>query len=88
MEADKAVAEAKLSVGEGAALSASDAFDQALDLLLPVRQQVNQGSLDYPDTRHRLRQAEAMVAQLPGASKLRAELMKVIGSLRKSVPGG
>ena len=88
MEADKAVAEVRRAAGEGAALSASEAFDQALDLLLPVRQQVNQGAIDYPDARHRLRQAEAMIAQLPAASKLRAELTKVIESLRKSVPGG
>lgn len=88
MEADKAVAAAKRAAGEGAALSVSEAFDRALELLLPVRQQVNQGMVDYPDARQRLRQAEAMIAQLPNASELRTELTKVVGSLRKSVPGG
>ncbi len=88
MEADKAVAAAKRAVGDGTALSTSEVFDQALDLLSPVRQQINQGLVDYADARQRLRQAEAMVAQLPSASELRAELTKVIGSLRKSVPGG
>lgn len=88
IEADKAVAAAKRAVGEGAALSASDIFDQALDLLLPVRQQVNQGLVDFPDARQRLRQAEAMVTQLPNASDLRAELTEVIEDLRKSIPGG
>jgi len=88
MEADQAVAAAKRAAGESTALSASEAFDRALELLLPVRQQVNQGLVDYPDARQRLRQAEALIAQLPNASELRTELTKVVGSLRKSVPGG
>ena len=88
MEADKAIAAARRGAGEGAALSASDVFDQALDLLLPVRQQVNQGLVDYPDARQRLSRAEVMIAQLPSASELRAELTQVVASLRKSVPGG
>jgi len=88
MEADNAVAAAKRAAGEGTTLSASEAFDRALELLLPVRQQINQGLVDYPDARQRLRQAEAMIALLPNASELRTELTKVVGSLRKSVPGG
>lgn len=88
MESDEAVAAARRATGESTAPSASEAFDRALELLLPVRQQINQGLVDYPDARQRLRQAEAMVAQLPTSSELRTELTKVIGSLRKSVPGG
>lgn len=88
MEAGAAVAAARRAGREDAALSASEVFDQVLDLLLPVRQQVNQGLIDYPDARQRLRQAEAIVAQLPGASALRVELTTVIASLRKSIPGG
>lgn len=88
MEADKAVAAARRAAGEATVLSASEVFDRALELLLPVRQQINQGLVDYPDARQRLRQAEAMIALLPNASELRTELTKVVGSLRKSVPGG
>lgn len=88
MEADQAVAAARRAAGESTILSASEVFDRALELLLPVRQQINLGLVDYPDARQRLRQAEAMIAQLPNASELRAELTKVVGSLRKSVPGG
>jgi hypothetical protein len=88
IEADQAVAAARRGAGEGAVLSASDVFDQALDLLLPVRQQVDQGFVDFPDARRRLRQAEAMVAQLPNASELHAELMRVITGLHKAVPAG
>lgn len=88
MEADKAVAAAARAVGDPQPLPASQVFDEALNLLLPVRQQVNQGLVDFPEARRRLAQAEAMVARLPSNSGLRAELARVIESLRKSVPAG
>jgi hypothetical protein len=88
MEADKAILAAARAVGEPQPLPASEVFDEALNLLLPVRQQVNQGLVDFPDARRRLSQAEAMIARLPSNSGLRAELARVIAGLRKSVPSG
>jgi hypothetical protein len=88
LEADNAVAAAARGVGEPQPLPASQVFDEALNLLLPVRQQVNQGLVDFPDARRRLSQAEAMIARLPSNSSLRAELQRVIEGLRKSVPAG
>jgi hypothetical protein len=88
MEADKAVAAAARGVGDPSPMAASEVFDEALNLLLPVRQQVNQGLVDYADARRRLAQAEAMIARLPSNSSLRAELTRVVEGLRKSVPTG
>ena len=89
LEADAAVASAKGFTSTGAnPSSASEVFDRALVTLLPVRQQVNQGQVDFPNARRRMSEAEAMVAQLPSESELRAELTRVIADLRKSVPGG
>jgi hypothetical protein len=89
LEADAAVAAAKgFASATASPASASAVFDQALATLLPVRQQVNQGQVDFPDARRRMSEAEAMVAQLPSDSELRAELTRVIADLRKSVPGG
>lgn len=88
MEADKAVAAAARAAGDPQPLPASQVFDEALNLLLPVRQQVNQGLVDFPEARRRLSQAEAMIARLPSNSSLRAELARVIDNLRKSVPAG
>ena len=65
IEADKAVAAAARAVGDASPLAASAVFDEALNLLLPVRQQVNQGLVDFPEARRRLAQAEAMIARLP-----------------------
>ncbi len=88
MEADKAVAAAARAVGDPQPLPASQVFDEALNLLLPVRQQVNQGLIDFPEARRRLAQAEAMIARLPSNSGLRAELARVIDGLRKTIPAG
>lgn len=88
IEADRAVAAVHRSSGEGATVTASDAFDQAIDWLLPVRQQVGQGLIDFADARRRLQRAEAMIGQLPAGSALRAELAAVIADLRRSVPAG
>ncbi len=88
IEADRAVAAVHRSSGEGAAVTASAAFDQAIDWLLPVRQQVGQGLIDFADARRRLQRAEAMIGQLPAGSALRAELAAVIADLRRSVPAG
>jgi hypothetical protein len=88
IEADAAVA---LTSGAGASASgapASGSFDQAIALLLPVRQQVQQGSIDFPDARRRLRDAETMIVQLPTESLLRAELVRVVADLRRAVPAG
>jgi hypothetical protein len=88
LEADNAVAAAARAAGEAQPLPASQVFDEALSLLLPVRQQVNQGLVDFPDARRRLSQAEAMIARLPSNSTLRAELQRVVEGLRKSIPAG
>lgn len=88
IEADRAVAMAKGTGNSSPAPSASAAFDHALETLLPVRHQVNQGSIDFPDARRRLRDAEALIAQLPTESSLRAELTRIVADLRRSVPGG
>lgn len=75
-------------VSAGTLLTPSEIFDQALDLLLPVRQQVSAGAVDYVDARSRLRAAEGLLSQLPENSGLRHDLETVIADLRKHVPTG
>ena len=53
------------------ALTPSEIFDQALELLLPVRQQVNQGAVDFNFARKQLADGEQLLTQLPDASQLR-----------------
>ncbi|MCU0500257.1 MAG: hypothetical protein MUC51_00565 [Anaerolineae bacterium] len=73
--------------GAAAALaSASEIYDAALDLLLPVRQQINQDAVDYADARERLRQANELLQNLPDGSRLYADLKAVIADLSRSVP--
>lgn len=74
--------------GDASFLTASEVFDQALELLLPIRKQVNAGAVDFADARNRLRSAEALLGQLPGGSSLRQDLQAVIADLRRSVPAG
>ncbi|MCX7707314.1 MAG: hypothetical protein N2204_04835 [Anaerolineae bacterium] len=91
MEASQAIAagmRATKGVGTGTLLSPSEIFDQALALLLPVRQQVSAGAVDYVDARSRLRDAEGLLNQLPEGSGLRRDLETVIADLRKHVPTG
>ena len=66
--------------------SASDIYDAALNLLLPVRQQINQDAVDYADARERLRQANGLLRSLPDGSRLNADLQAVIADLSRSVP--
>ncbi len=73
--------------GQPDVLSPSEIFDQALTLLLPVRQQVGQGAIDFGDARERLRQATELLADLPAESSLRADLEAVIADLHRQVPG-
>ena len=88
IEADRAItATGAFAAGAAPTNPASSIFDAAIEILLPVRQQVSQGAVDFPDGRRRLREATAMVAQLPPDSELRAELTRVIADLRKAVPG-
>ncbi len=75
-------------VGDAMQLTPSEVFDQALELLLPVRQQVAAGAVDFADARNRLRLAEALLGQLPAGSSLRQDLQTVIADLRRSVPAG
>jgi hypothetical protein len=70
------------------ALTPSEIFDQALELLLPVRQQVNQGAVDFNFARKQLADGEQLLTQLPDASQLRGDLQGVITDLRQSVPVG
>jgi hypothetical protein len=66
--------------------SASEIYDAALNLLLPVRQQINQGAVDYADARERLRQADRLLRDLPDGSRLYVDLKAVIADLSRSVP--
>lgn len=75
-------------VGEALQLTPSEVFDQALELLLPVRQQVTARAIDFADARNRLRSAEALLGQLPDGSGLRQDVQGVIADLRRSVPAG
>ncbi len=75
------------SQGQPEVLSPSEIFDQALALLLPVRQQVSQGAVDFGDARERLRQAVELLADLPPESSLRKDLETVIADLRRQIPG-
>lgn len=91
MEASQAVVrgmKAIRGVGDTLPLTASEIFDQALDLLLPVRQQVSAGAIDFADARNRLRSAEGLLGQLPNGSSLRQDLQAVIADLHRSVPAG
>ena len=92
MAASDAVArgmKAKRDVGEAeVVLTPSEVFDQALDLLLPVRQQVNQGAVDFNFARKQLADGEQLLTQLPDGSQLRDDLQGVITDLRQSVPAG
>jgi hypothetical protein len=82
MQARRDVTEAEVM------LTPSEVFDQALDLLLPVRQQVNQGAVDFNFARKQLADGEQLLTQLPDASQLRSDLQGVVTDLRKSVPAG
>ncbi len=89
IEASQAIVRGLRSVrgaDEAMPLTASEVFDQALALLLPVRQQVNAGAIDYADARSRLRAAEGMLTQLPSGSGLRQDLQAAIADLHRHVP--
>ena len=73
---------------EAAVLTPSEIYDQAMELLMPVRQQVNQGAIDFNSARKQLADAEQLLTQLPDGSQLRSDLQDVIADLRKSVPAG
>lgn len=79
---------ASKDVGEAMQLTPSEVFDQTLELLLPVRQQVTVRAIDFADARNRLRLAEGLLGQLPDGSGLRQDLQAVIADLRRSVPAG
>ena len=81
--------QAMRGVDEAAAvLTPSEIFDQALEMLLPVRQQVTQGAIDFNFARKQLADAEQLLTQLPDGSQLRSDLQGVIADLRRSVPAG
>ncbi len=86
IEADAAIALARGAAGE--TVSASATFDEVLNTLLPVRQQVDQGLVDFPEARRRMTLAEGLINRLPADSALRAELTRVFAGLRRAVPGG
>lgn len=91
IEASQAVVRgmrATKGTGDALLLTASEIFDQALELLLPVRQQVNAGAIDFVEARSQLRAAESLLGQLPAGSSLRRDLQTVIADLRRSVPAG
>ncbi|MGQ9490710.1 MAG: hypothetical protein ACUVS6_08345 [Anaerolineae bacterium] len=91
MEGSQAIADGMRAVkGSGAAalLTPSEIFDQALALLLPVRQQANAGAIDYVEARSRLRAAEGLVGRQPASAGVGPGLDKVIADLRRFVPAG
>lgn len=91
IEASQAIVrgmKATKDVGDAMQLTPSEVFDQALELLLPVRQQVAANAIDFADARNRLRSAESLLGQLPSGSGLRQDLQTVIADLRRSVPAG
>ncbi|MEJ5198559.1 MAG: hypothetical protein WHX53_06520, partial [Anaerolineae bacterium] len=67
--------------------SAGAIYDEAIRLLLPIRQQLDLATVDYADARERLRQAQALLTGLPENSRLYADLSLAIADLRRSVPG-
>ncbi len=71
---------------DAALLTPSEIFDEALNLLLPVRQQVNLGAIDFAFARKQLTDAEGLLLQLPAGSSLRSDLSGVIADLRRAVP--
>lgn len=90
MEAEAAVTAGMRAAREAKAaapLSVSEIYDEALRLLLPVRQQINQAAIDYADARDRLSQAARLLQDLPPGSALRADLQSVIADLQRHVPG-
>lgn len=76
------------SVEDALQLTPSEIFDQVLELLLPVRQQVTAGAIDFVDARGRLRAAEGMLTQLPPGSGLRHDVESVIADLHRNIPAG
>jgi hypothetical protein len=74
--------------GATSAASPSLVFDRAMELLLPVRAQVNQGSVEFAEARRRISEAELLTQQLPSGSPLRQDLEGVVADLRRSVPAG
>lgn len=72
-------------VAAASPLSASEVYDEVLDLLLPVRQQVNQAAIDFADAHDRLRQAEVLLQDLPRGGSLFADLQAVIADLRRNL---
>ena len=77
---------AELDGADATPSSASAIYDAALNLLLPVRQQVNQGAVDFADARERLRQADGLLRVLPDNSSLYVDLKAVIADLSRAVP--
>ena len=67
--------------------SPSDIYAEIVGLLLPVRQQINVGKVDFADARQRLSQAEALLTSLPQGSSLYTDLSEVIADLRRKAPG-
>ncbi len=65
--------------------TASEAFDRALTLLLPVRHMLQQGALNEADALCRLEEAREMAEQLPAQSGLRREIEEVVGEIGKQV---
>jgi len=78
---------AQRSAMEAMPLSADEIFAEVIALLLPVRQQIGQGVLDYAEARERLQQADRLIADLPQSSRLYADLSEVIADLRRAMSG-
>jgi hypothetical protein len=72
--------------GEAAPSSAGEVYDAALNLLLPVRRQIDQGAIDYADARERLSEVSGLLRVLPDGSRLYVDLTDLIADLSRSVP--
>lgn len=74
------------SAAEPTPLSAREVYAEAVSLLLPIRQQLSLGAIDYSDARNRLGQAEALLNDLPTGSRFHADLQAIIADLRRLQP--
>jgi hypothetical protein len=58
-------------------------YAEAVSLLLPIRQQLNVGTVDYADARERIRQAQELLKDLPAGSRLHTDLQAIIADLNR-----
>jgi hypothetical protein len=72
----------------GAQPTAAQIANEALKLMARVQAQVKLVSVDYPTAPQALDEAQALIEQLPAASKLRVDLQSAADDLRRQVQPG